>query len=85
MDLYDADLATVSDLADHRRNSVTIDDAVGWFHASTITDYIWASLQRDTEAMDAAVAQAHRIDLMHPTTPSLAVQIDALHSTPAAA
>ena len=85
MNLYDADLATVSDLAAHRRNSTTIDDAIGWAHAATIGDYIWASLVNDGEAMDAALAAAHRIDLMHESKPSLTEQIAALHSTPAAA
>lgn len=87
MDLYDADLATVSDLATRRRASTTIEDALGRLYASTLGEYMRADHADDFDAKTAVILEAIALDQANPEGPRLMDEIRAIRRlrTPQAA
>lgn len=84
MDLYDADLATVSDLAARRRSSTTIEDALGRLYASTVHEYMRADEDGDLDGTTAVILAAIALDQANPDGPRLMDEIRAIRSLRAA-
>lgn len=87
MDLYDADLATVSHLATRRRASITVEDALGRLYASALGEYMRADQADDFDAKTAVILEAIALDQANPDGPRLMDEISAIRRlrTPQAA